>query len=246
MHQARMLSVSAHRPRLLSAGRAAAAAAPDDDDIRVCSAILASVVSLMLLCGVLSALPSPGAVAATKAYVVLGVAAIMLVLMLLAWLLAPGIRALAAPRAPAPAPAPAPSPASAAPAAAAPVRLARRLCACGLADAAAALPAFPYGAAADGGDDAAASEASPRQRRSGVLCAVCLEDVRAGEMVRQLPACRHLFHVGCVDAWLRAHRTCPLCRCELPPRKHAAAAAGSGTTTVAVAAAVTGLALPPV
>ncbi|CAL5053163.1 unnamed protein product [Urochloa decumbens] len=242
MHQARMLSVSAHRPRLLSAGRAAAA--PDDDDIRVCSAILASVVSLMLLCGVLSALPSPGAVAATKAYVVLGVAAIMLVLMLLAWLLAPGIRALAAPRAPTPVPSPAPAPA---PAAAAPVRLARRLCACGLADAAAALPAFPYGAAADGGDDAAASEASPRQRRSGVLCAVCLEDVRAGEMVRQLPACRHLFHVGCVDAWLRAHRTCPLCRCELPPRKHAAAAAGgSGTTTVAVAAAVAGLALPPV
>ncbi|CAN6177946.1 unnamed protein product [Urochloa humidicola] len=227
MHQARMLNVSAHRPRLLSG------AAADDDDIRVCSAILASVVSVMLLCGVLSALPSPGVLAATKAYVVLGVAAIMLVVMLLAWLLAPGIRALAVSQAAAAAPAPA------AQAAAAPVRLARRLCACGLADAtgvATALPAFPYGSA---GDDEAASSASAR-RRSGVLCAVCLEDVRAGEMVRQLPACRHLFHVGCVDAWLRAHRTCPLCRCELPPRKATAA------PPHVVAAAVEGLPMPPV
>ena len=222
-----MLSVSVHRSRLLAAGRAA----PDDDDVRVCSVILASVVSLMLLCGVLSVLPSPGAVAATKAYVVLGVAAIMLVLMLLAWLVAPGIRALAAPRAPAPVPAPAPAPAAAA---AAPVRLARRLCACGLADAAgvvAALPAFPYGGAP------AAAAADGERRRSGVLCAVCLEDVLAGEMVRQLPACRHLFHVGCVDVWLRAHRTCPLCRCELPPRK----AAGATATAPVVAAG----ALPP-
>ncbi|CAN6207580.1 unnamed protein product [Urochloa humidicola] len=251
MHRAGMLSMSAHRPRLLMS--AAEAAAPDDDDIRVCSAILASVVSLMLLCGVLSALPSPGVVAATKAYVVLGVAAIMLVLMLLAWLLAPGIRALAAPRAPpAPAPAPAAAPAAQpAASAAAPVRLARRLCACGLADAAgvaAALPAFPYGDDDGGEAEAAAASASPRRRRrSGVLCAVCLEDVRGGEMVRQLPACRHLFHVACVDAWLRAHRTCPLCRCELPPRKAAAAGGGAGTAAaVAVAAAAVGLPLPPV
>jgi hypothetical protein len=43
---------------------------------------------------------------------------------------------------------------------------------------------------------------------------VCLEHVRAGETVRQLPACRHLFHVGCIDMWLHSHRTCPLCRCD--------------------------------
>ncbi|KAF8754843.1 hypothetical protein HU200_011380 [Digitaria exilis] len=216
---------------MLAAGRGA----PDDDDIRVCSVILASVVSLMLLCGVLSVVPGPGALAVTKAYVILGVAAFMLVLMLLAWLMAPAIRALTAP-----------------PPAPAPVRLARRLCACGLADAAgvaATLPAFPYGAS---------PVAEEPNRRSGVLCAVCLEDVRPGEMVRQLPACGHLFHVGCVDAWLRAHRTCPLCRCELPPRK-AAAAARMATTAAAVMPAVAerraaavipataeGLPLPPV
>ncbi|MFS9531853.1 hypothetical protein Q6247_27365, partial [Klebsiella pneumoniae] len=63
--------------------------------------------------------------AATKAYVVLGVPAVMLI----AWLVAPRIRALTAPRALAPASAPADQAATTAP-----VRLARHLCACGLAD----------------------------------------------------------------------------------------------------------------
>ncbi|EES04868.1 hypothetical protein SORBI_3004G114100 [Sorghum bicolor] len=50
---------------------------------------------------------------------------------------------------------------------------------------------------------------------AAVCCSVCLEDVRGGEMVRQLPACTHLFHVGCIDMWLHSHRTCPMCRCEI-------------------------------
>ncbi|WVZ79947.1 hypothetical protein U9M48_027469, partial [Paspalum notatum var. saurae] len=46
-------------------------------------------------------------------------------------------------------------------------------------------------------------------------CAVCLAAVKEGEMVRQLPACMHLYHVGCIDRWLAAHRTCPVCRSQL-------------------------------
>ncbi|CAO2045295.1 unnamed protein product [Urochloa humidicola] len=46
------------------------------------------------------------------------------------------------------------------------------------------------------------------------------EEVRGGEMVRQVPACRHIFHVGCIDMWLQLHRTCPMCRCVVsPPEK---------------------------
>jgi hypothetical protein len=52
-----------------------------------------------------------------------------------------------------------------------------------------------------------------------VTCSVCLEDVRGGEMVRRLPECRHLFHVGCIDAWLHSSSTCPLCRSDLSPRR---------------------------
>ncbi|XP_062179003.1 probable E3 ubiquitin-protein ligase ATL44 [Phragmites australis] len=191
-----------HRARLLAASRAAPDGV-DDDDSRVCYAIAASVVSLMLLCGILSVLPSPRAFVVTKAYVIIGVPAVMLVLTLIGWLVAPGIGALVAWWAPAAAPAPA--------------RLARHLCACGLT--VAAVGTFAYEA------PAANDEGEPRQ--SCVLCAVCLEDVRAGEMVRQLPACRHMFHADCVDAWLRSHRTCPLCRCELPPQTVGAKAAAA-------------------
>ncbi|XP_025819246.1 putative RING-H2 finger protein ATL69 [Panicum hallii] len=75
----------------------------------------------------------------------------------------------------------------------------------------------------------------------GALCAVCLEDVRRGEAVRRLPACGHLFHKDCVDTWLHAHTTCPLCRCDLVLRK------GAATTVTAAAAAQSSRdVLPPV
>ena len=53
----------------------------------------------------------------------------------------------------------------------------------------------------------------------GATCSVCLEELRGGEMVRSLPGCRHVFHVGCIDPWLHSHVTCPLCRSDLSPRR---------------------------
>ncbi|CAN6169790.1 unnamed protein product [Urochloa humidicola] len=108
-----------------------------------------------------------------------------------------------------------------------------RCAACGMPDAAiAALPAFAY-------------EPTPpaAAKGSALLCAVCLDDVRAGEVVRQLPACRHLFHADCVDAWLRAHRTCPLCRCDLYPPNVAPKASAAATDVTAESSADD---LPPV
>jgi hypothetical protein len=43
-------------------------------------------------------------------------------------------------------------------------------------------------------------------------CAVCLGAFDAAEILRVLPGCRHAFHAECVDTWLLAHSTCPVCR----------------------------------
>jgi hypothetical protein len=69
-------------------------------------------------------------------------------------------------------------------------------------------PAFAYVCPLEVGEQAVAS---------CVMCPACLEDVRGGEMVRQLPLCRHVFHVKCIDMWLHSHRTCPTCRCMISP-----------------------------
>ncbi|KAF7077835.1 hypothetical protein CFC21_082347 [Triticum aestivum] len=82
------------------------------------------------------------------------------------------------------------------------------------------LPRFAYasrGADADGDLECGSAQ----------LCSLCLEDLEDGEMVRQLPSCKHIFHVDCIDMWLHSHTTCIICRCDLSPQR---------TCTVKVAA----------
>ncbi|CAM0910413.1 unnamed protein product [Alopecurus aequalis] len=88
----------------------------------------------------------------------------------------------------------------------------------------AALPTFTYRARA-------APTQSPQgnwgKRRSGskgravasVECVVCLQELEDGDVVRVLPACRHFFHVSCIDAWLCAHSSCPVCRAHPEPER---------------------------
>ncbi|OAY63087.1 E3 ubiquitin-protein ligase ATL41-like [Ananas comosus] len=54
-------------------------------------------------------------------------------------------------------------------------------------------------------------------KREAVDCAVCLSAVEAGETVRRLPGCGHVFHVRCVDAWLETNSSCPVCRAGVEP-----------------------------
>ncbi|XP_052789448.1 uncharacterized protein LOC128223960 isoform X2 [Mya arenaria] len=42
-------------------------------------------------------------------------------------------------------------------------------------------------------------------------CLVCMEEFQAGERLKTLPCC-HLYHVDCIDEWLRRNAVCPICR----------------------------------
>ncbi|CAL5038858.1 unnamed protein product [Urochloa decumbens] len=76
---------------------------------------------------------------------------------------------------------------------------------------AAGLPSFTYNRSVrhnvtgGGGGEEAAS------------CSVCLGAFQTGETVRLLPVCLHLYHVECIDPWLDAHSTCPICRSGTDP-----------------------------
>ena len=50
---------------------------------------------------------------------------------------------------------------------------------------------------------------------------MCLAGLEDGEEARFLPGCGHGFHAGCVDRWLAAHTTCPLCRVTVAGRPEA-------------------------
>uniref|UniRef100_A0A0E0CIJ8 RING-type E3 ubiquitin transferase n=1 Tax=Oryza meridionalis TaxID=40149 RepID=A0A0E0CIJ8_9ORYZ len=101
-----------------------------------------------------------------------------------------------------------------------------------------ALPMFAYASGgagtAQGGSDLEAGNGEP--------CSVCLEEQHAGGMVQEMPSCKHLFHVECIDMWLHSHLTCPICRYDLSPPWDVAAK----EATVAETSPPADDALPPV
>ena len=42
-------------------------------------------------------------------------------------------------------------------------------------------------------------------------CAICLGEYEAGESLRR-PKCGHSFHKDCLDTWLTAKASCPICQ----------------------------------
>lgn len=49
---------------------------------------------------------------------------------------------------------------------------------------------------------------------TGTECAICLAYFEEGQLVTESHnlACRHHFHVSCLEQWLMKHENCPVCR----------------------------------
>ncbi|XP_051139267.1 RING-H2 finger protein ATL7-like isoform X2 [Andrographis paniculata] len=65
-------------------------------------------------------------------------------------------------------------------------------------------------------------------------CSVCLGDYQAEDRLQQIPACRHTFHMDCIDLWLAAHTTCPICRQSLLPSTKAPPCAEDGQVEASI------------
>ena len=47
-------------------------------------------------------------------------------------------------------------------------------------------------------------------------CNICLEDYNKDDKVKELPKCKHYFHVDCIDSWVNTKKhNCPVCRCDI-------------------------------
>ncbi|GAB4859264.1 hypothetical protein Ancab_010726 [Ancistrocladus abbreviatus] len=77
----------------------------------------------------------------------------------------------------------------------------------------ASIPLFVYGSDVD---------------KEGLECAVCLSVFEDGEVGRRLPSCCHVFHVECIDMWLRSHSTCPVCRAPVVVKDNCGGGHGGG------------------
>ncbi|URD98270.1 Zinc finger, C3HC4 type (RING finger) [Musa troglodytarum] len=52
---------------------------------------------------------------------------------------------------------------------------------------------------------------------TAACCSICLSNYKDADVLRRLPDCGHLFHLDCVDPWLKAHPSCPNCRSSPAP-----------------------------
>ncbi|CAN7045485.1 E3 ubiquitin-protein ligase ATL31 [Brassica rapa] len=68
------------------------------------------------------------------------------------------------------------------------------------------------------------SEVKTQKIGKGALeCAICLNEFEDDETLRLLPKCDHVFHPHCIDAWLKSHVTCPVCRTNLAEQEQTTA-----------------------
>ncbi|PRQ53596.1 putative transcription factor C2H2 family [Rosa chinensis] len=51
-----------------------------------------------------------------------------------------------------------------------------------------------------------------KKQASSEICNICWEELQEVNHVKEMPKCKHMFHVHCINAWLAKNACCPLCR----------------------------------
>ncbi|KAL6140952.1 hypothetical protein ACLB2K_059244 [Fragaria x ananassa] len=67
---------------------------------------------------------------------------------------------------------------------------------------------------AEGGLLAAGTEKERAILEEDAVCSICLANYSDNDELREL-TCLHVFHVECVDKWLKINASCPLCKSEV-------------------------------
>lgn len=45
-----------------------------------------------------------------------------------------------------------------------------------------------------------------------VTCSICLCEIFADDICKELPLCQHVFHSSCIEEWFSSSTVCPLCK----------------------------------
>ena len=46
-------------------------------------------------------------------------------------------------------------------------------------------------------------------------CTICLDFLKNGDLLREIPLCKHVFHAECLLSWLQVNEICPNCKNEV-------------------------------
>ena len=46
-------------------------------------------------------------------------------------------------------------------------------------------------------------------------CAICLEEFKRNDIIKEFYKCKHIFHKDCLKNWLKRANVCPLCKHDL-------------------------------
>lgn len=48
-----------------------------------------------------------------------------------------------------------------------------------------------------------------------VICIICYEDIKEGDLITTIPECLHEMHSSCLSEWIKIKLSCPICRINI-------------------------------